>query len=143
MDDYEKYYLNSFSHGGTKIWVSNNSVKDWDSGAIASIFVKKNWKYKDKFIQLLNDSCSLWTQYENGYFDWVYELSDEEAKTEYLERTSENECNCHNCKNCVFYPSIDEMKDKINSLEIEHYDYECDKFGLEFIIEELFGVNNV
>ena len=33
--------------------------------------------------RLLNESYSLWTQYENGSFDWVYKLSDEEVKTEY------------------------------------------------------------
>ena len=93
--------------------------------------------------RLLNESCSLWTQYENGSFDWVYKLSDEEVKAEYQEITNEKECHCHNCTNCMFYPSIDEMKNKINSREIEFYDYKYDKFGLEFIVEDLFGVNNV
>ena len=75
--------------------------------------------------RLLNESCSLWTQYENGSFDWVYKLSDEEVKAEYQEITNEKECHCHNCTNCMFY------------------DYKYDKFGLEFIVEYLFGVNNV
>lgn len=146
-DDYEEYALNIYSHSRTKIWISENQYNGfdykWDGGEIAFIFIKKDWKYKDKFIKLLNDSCSLWSQYENGSFDWVYDLSDEDTKTEYWDRMNADECKCHNCENCIFYPTIDEMKDKINEVEIEFYDYKDDKFGLEFIVEDLFGVNNV
>lgn len=35
------------------------------------------------------------------------------------------------------------MRNKINDLEIEFYDYGYDKFDLEFIKDDLFGVNNV
>ena len=148
-DDHEQYTLNLLDHSGVSLWISkdryngNPNYHNWDGGEIAFIYIKKNWKYKDKFIKLLNESCSLWTQYENGFFDWIYKLSDEEVQVKYQEITNEKEYHCHNCTNCMFYPSIDEMKDKINTLEIEFYDYKYDKFSLEFIVQNLFGANNV
>lgn len=84
-DDHEQYTLNLLDHSGVSLWISkdryngNPNYHNWDGGEIAFIYIKKNWKYKDKFIKLLNESCSLWTQYENGFFDWIYKLSDEDA----------------------------------------------------------------
>lgn len=148
-DDYERYALNILDHSSISIWISKYSYNgileyyNWDGWEIAYIYLKKDWKYKDKFIQLLNDSCSLWTQYANGSFDWVYNLSDEETKEYYEDRFCWDEQEKCECKNCI--KSIDEMKNAINDSEIHFYssEYKNDKFGLESIVEVLFGANNV
>lgn len=147
-EEYEQYSLNILDHSNVSIWISkyryngNPNYYKWDGGEIGFIYVKKDWKYKERFIKLLNESCDLWTQYNNGYFDWVYDLSNEEVKQYYAERFQNGENKC-NCKNCII--SIGEMKEALNESEIDFYnnEYKYDKFGLEFISESLFGLNNV